>query len=318
MVRDEDRGRPAGFHGGHEPLRSGAPERELAAEPDVPRREAEPAAESRRAPRSRGLLLGGELAGIEEEVDPPREVREPLVVDRRAAGGDHVAVHRIRGVRRLREPEPDRSVVAAEEGRVEVDHRLEQDLPLDPVVVREDRVERRGHHEARGPPPPCSDRPMIRVRVPLEEPREGLGLDVHGRDPGGPLEDRLEAAVRPEHGVRPVLPADPLGPDRHRDRRMALLESRRLQRVRREPPHDVPGLVAMEMERQRRQGLTPTTRRGRSRGTGSPALRPPARTPRPPEGVPPRSPCGRPRRAGRTSRGGASPGTPRSPGRRPS
>src|SRR3989442_10013353 len=95
-----------------------------------------------------------------------------------------------------------------------------------------DRMERRGHHEARAPPLPCGHDAVVRVRIPLEEPRKGLGLDVHGRDARLPFEVLLNPSVGTEDRVRPVPTRYALSPDPESDWGVPLLESRRLQRVR--------------------------------------------------------------------------------------
>ena len=52
------------------------------------------------------------------------------------------------------------------------------------------------HHEASGPSAPRREQAVIGVRVPLQEPDEGLRFDINGCDPCGALENRLDSAIR--------------------------------------------------------------------------------------------------------------------------
>ena len=169
-------------------------------------------------------------------------------------------------------------------------------------MVRQDRVERRGEDEPRAPLLPGRQHAAIRGFVAPQEPRERLRFDVDGGASRNALEHLLDRAVCVQHRVRPVPPGNPLPANPERDRRAPLLEPRRLQGVGLAPPHEVARLVPVEVERERRQRLTPCpTIGGPRRGTGHRAPRATRATPCPRARGRSSSPCGSSPPTGRTS-----------------
>ena len=62
------------------------------------------------------------------------------------------------------------------------------------------------------------------------------------------MQNGPHAPVRAEDGVGPIPSLDAVRPDPEDDRRVALLERLRSERIRLPPAHDVARLVSMEMK----------------------------------------------------------------------
>src|SRR2546427_11733282 len=108
-----------------------------------------------------------------------------------------------------------------------------------------DRMERWGHHEARGASVVRGDDRPICVRIPLQEPRQALGLNIHRGRARRPNQDGLDAAIRAEDRVGPIPSFNVLEPDPEETGRTTLLAPLRAWSIRLLPAHVVSGLTSM-------------------------------------------------------------------------
>jgi len=200
-------------------------------------------------PRVPGNRRARNLSRIRQQVGRSKRFRQALLFEACLAHGLSEALQGPSRVRCLREPQADRSAVGtSNEGRIEVDHHVEHGFSLQPVEMREDGMERRGHHKAGGASLVRREDLSIRGGIPFQEPSQRLGLDVDRGRARCPVQHGTHAPVRPQDCVRPVPAFDTLRPDPMDDRGLPLFECLCSKRVRFPPAHYVPGLISVEME----------------------------------------------------------------------
>src|SRR5947208_16654688 len=181
VVRDEERSASASIYRGSEFRGRRRSEGELSAQRVVTdyRRNAVRRFEAN--PRSTGFRGSSQLTTVRDQVGLLKRVRHTVLVEARLPRRFPEAVHRLAGVTSLRKPEADRTARRPSNQRgIEIDHHVEEGLSLLTVEMREDRMERWGHDEARGTRVVRRDDLAVGGRIPLQEPRQGLGLDVDG------------------------------------------------------------------------------------------------------------------------------------------